>query len=422
MEDSKLEAGVLGSILSDSEALDRCLNYGAKPEWFTGKNQRLFKSLSGMHLADEAVDLLTVGDKLNGVGCGLDYLTDLVDQVETSAFVVSYLEGVERDYKRRKIKEVAQKALRSDDDPEKVASELSEALTSIISTEIEKTTADCMDDNILVMDNACDGVVAGLPLPWERFSNHTGGIMRGSVCPVVGRDGKGKSGTVAQILDYWAGRDIPCLAFSFEDVARRTLLRMGGCREWYSAMTAETGRALFNDRWEKITQHEREELRRKMLKYKAFIDEKPFWIIDTPMTVEEVCYQIKHHHRVHGIQGVTIDGFKDIVHSVGESETAREKHIAKALFKVAKECNIALPVVSHVHDVPDDMPLSKRNLMGSKVQTQGARQVVIFQDAGVEGVDGETTFQLSMTKSNYGGGGSVLLRRDDSVFHYTEMT
>ena len=419
---SKQESGVLGSILVDKEALDRCLDYGAKAEWFTGRNQWLFTQLLEMHLADEPVDLLTVSGKLDNAGLvDGSYLEDAVDCVGSSEFVIAYLEEVERAYKLRRIGEVADAARESDGEPDEIIAKLSEDLTAIATQEIEKTTGDCMDDNIQVMENASDGIVSGLPLPWPLFSNHTGGIQRGSVCPLIGRDGKGKSGAVAQILDFWAGEGIPCLSFSFEDPSRKTLLRMGGCREWYSARTADTGKALFNERWETITTTERAKLKEKMLRYKAWIDAKPFWIIDTPMTVEEICYQIKHHHRVHGIQAVTIDGFKDIAHSAGDSETSREKHIAKALFKVAKSCDIGVIVVSHVHDIPDDVPISKRNLMGSKVQTQGARQVMIFQDAGIGGIDGETTFALQMTKSNFGGGGSKTLRRDDSVLWYKEM-
>jgi len=55
------------------------------------------------------------------------------------------------------------------------------------------------------------------------------------------------------------------------------------------------------------------------------------------------------------------------------------------------------------------------------VQFQGARQVLIFQDAGVDGVDGENTFALSCCKSNFGGGGSIVLRRDETVLSYSEI-
>ena len=47
-------------------------------------------------------------------------------------------------------------------------------------------------DNIQVLDNAYNGIVSGVPMPWPRFSNATGGLQRGSVIPWVGRDGKGR--------------------------------------------------------------------------------------------------------------------------------------------------------------------------------------------------------------------------------------
>lgn len=415
------ESGVLGSCLCDDTAMDKCLNAGCISDWFTGINRTIFAQIYAMHLADEPIDLITVGQKLDGKnGITYQHLNDLADGCMTAEFCEHYLKLLERDYKCRRITETIRQDL-SNLEPEQAISKLSEELTAIVSKDDDKTVGEAMDDNIHVMNNACEGVVSGLPLPWERFSNHTGGIQRGSVCPFVGRDGKGKSGALAQILDHWAGLDIPVLAFSFEDVKRRTLLRMGGCREWYSARTAETGRALLNGKWERIALYERQQLHEKMLRYKSFIESKPFWIVDQPMTVEEVCYLIKHHHRVNKIQAVTIDGFKDIVHSEGENETSKEKHIAKMLFRVAKECNLAIPVISHIHKIDDDKAISKMHIMGSSVQFQGARQVMILQDAGVPGVDGETTYELNMTKSNYGGGGAVLLRRDEHVLHYKEV-
>lgn len=424
------ERGVLGSCLIEPErCIELCLNEGCEKEWFHAHNRIVFEYIIRMHMEEKHIDVLTIGQSLKDNGLlervgGYAFLDGLIDGTPTAQYCKNYLDIISDQYKRREIINSASEAISlcyGSEKPEIIISEISEKMTSIVSKVDDRSASEAMDDNILVMENACDGVVSGLPLPWPKFSNHTGGIQRGSVCPIVGRDGKGKSGALAQILDYWAGLDIPVLAFSFEDVKRRTLLRMGGCREWYSARTAETGRSLIGERWERICESERLRLKEKMLRYKDFIDNSPFWIIDSPMTVEEICYQIKHHHRVHGIQGVSIDGFKDIIHSEGDNETAKEKHIAKQLFRIAKECNLAMPVISHIHKIEDGKPISKSNIMGSSVQFQGARQVIIFQDAGVDGVDGENTFELSMTKSNYGGGGSVLLKRDERVLCYTEM-
>ena len=408
------EHAILGACLVDETAMDKCLNYGCKHEWFSGyKERRLFTDMVTRHLNDEPTDFISM--------CA-DHkeLDDYVDSFSSIAFLTGYLKTLDADYKIREVERVRSQDI-SGMTPDEAVSKISEGLTEIVTHTEDKSTADCMDDNIQVLDNAFNGIVSGVPLPWDKFSNATGGFQRGSVIPFVGRDGKGKSGAIAQCLNFWAEQDIPTLSFSFEDVKRRTLLRMGGCREWYSARTVETGRSLFNDRFEKICSTELKELKEKMLRYKEFIERKPFWIIDRRMNVEEICYWVKHYKRVHGVEVVTIDGFKDIIHSDGNGRTEREAHVAKTLQGLAKETNVAMPVVSHINKINEDAPISKIDVTGAGEQMKGARQVVIFQDAGVDGVDGENTFELAMTKSNFGGGGSVLLRRDESVLHYSEI-
>jgi replicative DNA helicase len=279
-----------------------------------------------------------------------------------------------------------------------------------------------MQDNLQVLDNAFNGIVSGLPLPWKKFSDNVSGLQRASVIPFVGRDGKGKSGALCQMLDFWAGEEIPAISFSMEDVARRTVLRMAGCRKWFSARSVESGKTLdMNGRWQTMVGHEKDKLERQLSSYGEWLQKRPFWIDDNKYTVEELCAKIRHYHRVHGIQVATIDGFKDIVHSKGDNDTACEKHIAQELFKVAKDLNIAIPVVSHITKIDDGIPIRKENIKGSGTQFQGARQVFIFQDAGIPEIIDEHHFILACTKNNYGSGGSAVLRRDVNVLKYQEL-
>lgn len=229
------------------------------------------------------------------------------------------------------------------------------------------------------------------------------------------------SGMLAQIVDHWAGLGIPVLCFSFEDVSRRFLLRMGGCREWYSAISVETGLVKFSDRWAQMCEEEKARHDAKLDSYTEFLGNAPLWIYERRMTVEEMCAKIRHHHRTNRIQAVTIDGFKDIIPSKGTGQTECERHIALKLQETAKETGVCIITVSHIHKIDDDKPISKMNIMGSSVQFQGARQVLIFQDAGIDGVDGVNTFALDSSKANFARGGMVLLRRDEDVLCYTEV-
>ncbi|MBC8419044.1 MAG: hypothetical protein H8E10_10665 [Desulfobacterales bacterium] len=424
------EISVIGSIIIDPQkVLNLCAdNEITANSFFIPAHRHLFLAVQVMERESRPIDLVTVGHylteegQIHSVG-GWEYLEKLVEETPTAAHAEYYIGIVKEKELLRAVIHVASEAIDkcSESEAKDVVASLSENLTQIVSHKEEKSTADCMDDNIHVLDNAYNGIVSGIPLPWDRFSNSTSGLQRGSVIPFVGRDGKGKSGALAQCLDFWAGERIPTLAISLEDVKRRTLLRMAGCREWFSARSAETGRVLLNGRYEKICQHEWSELRKKMFAYKEFIDEAPFWIMDNPMNIEEICYWIKHYRRVHGVQIVTIDGFKDIIFTEGKSRTEKEAHVAKLLQAVAKETDVAMPVVSHINKIHEDVPITKIDVTGAGEQMKGARQVIIFQDAGLPEIVDEHHFVLSMTKSNFGGGGYTVLRRDEGVLHYTEV-
>ena len=432
------ERGVLGSCLVGSLSglktlpIDVCMDKGCDSSWFyTPSNAHLWSIMEGMHTSGKDIDLVTLGKELVSAGRldsvgGYDGLESLIDDTPTATHVEYYLDIIENDSKRRKVRDVALNAgdamMRDDVDVAMIVADASEALTALSCKREEVSVDQMMDDNITVLNNAFNGHVSGIPLPWQTFSNHISGLQRACMCPWVGRDGKGKSGAIAQCLDFWAGENIPTLSFSMEDVARRTLLRMAGCRQWFSARSVESGRVLMNGRWEPMGKYERDQLEKKLVDYKAWLEGKPFWIDDNKYTVEQVCAKIRHYHRVHGVQVVTIDGFKDIIHSKGKSDTECEKHIAQELQRVAKECNIAMPVVSHINKIGDDIAISKEHITGSGTQFKGARQVIIFQDAGLpsiieDGVD----FVLSCTKNNFGSGGSARLRRDENVLAYDEI-
>ena len=429
IKDEAAEKGVLGACLvgalggGKTLPIDTAMDAGCDVSWFSlAKHRLLWEAMVAVHTDGKPVDMVTVGTLTKDY----DFINELVDSTPTIQNLPSYLETTERCSKLRKVdgisRDTQEAVSREDADVSQIIAQASEALTTLTCAREEVSVDSAIDDNLIVLNNSYNGIVSGLPLPWTKFSNHVGGIQRASVCPLVGRDGKGKSGALCQMLDFWADQRVPTLCFSMEDVARRTVLRMAGCRHWFSAMSVEKGKVLCDGRWQDMAHFEKQKLEQQLEAYRDWLKDRPFWIDDNKYTVEELCAKIRHYHRVHGIQAVTIDGFKDIVHSEGTNETSCEKHIAQELFRVAKDCNLAMPVVSHITKIDDGIPIKKENIKGSGTQFQGARQVLIFQDSGIAQIAEEgTDFIMSCSKNNYGSGGSVLLRRDENVLSYQEM-
>jgi hypothetical protein len=168
------------------------------------------------------------------------------------------------------------------------------------------------------------------------------------------------------------------------------------------------------------------EKERLLDEYTDWLETKRVEVIDGDFTGEQIHAEMKAFRRRHGLSvitkiGVIVDGFKDIDASGGDSTTSEEKHTSKQLFKAAKRCNAALLVVSHITKIADDVAIIKENIKGSGTQFQGARQVLIFQDAGIPEILDEHHFVLSATKANFAHGGSAVLRRDEVVLKYQEL-
>ena len=435
------ERAILGSCLiglgsTKDLPVDIALDKGCSKDWFyKPRHKHLWDVLLSMHTTGEAVDLLTVGNRLKSDGRldfmgGYEFLEKLVDSVVSVQHLTYYLEMADLKQKQRRIYEIASSGVdmagSEDADPEQIVAKLSLELTKLLSKDESKTTDELMDDNLTVVHNAVNGVVSGVELPWKLFSENIGGLQKGSMTPIVGRDGKGKSGAVDQMFDHWAGRNIPALGFFLEDDPRRALLRMAGCREWFSARDYEGGRSSTKGPRTTMIEYEHDKAKIKLNNYREWIRDKPFYYAEkgvNGLTAEMIVAKIRHHHRVNNIEVVIIDGFKDIDFSYPQKgDTENEKHIAKLLAGVVKDLNIAGGVVSHINKIDDDIAITKEKITGSSAQYKGARQVLIFQDSGIAQIADENMFMLSATKANFAHGGSVLLRRDEVVLHYTEVS
>ena len=112
-----------------------------------------------------------------------------------------------------------------------------------------------------------------------------------------------------------------------------------------------------------------------------------------------------------------------MVPTKGENSTKQEEHISRVLVQTAKDLDIAIVPVCHLTDVPDGMLITRRNLRGAKTQFHNARQILIFQDQGLESgkyIIAPNTIGLHMEKNNYGRAAMLYLTTDFEICDFTE--
>ena len=98
--DIEAEQAVLGSMLTDKEAIVSAIEVLRPEDFYRDDNKTIFKAISNIYAKGGAVDIITVKDelttmaKLEAIG-GLQYLAELPEKVPTTANVEKYIKIVE---------------------------------------------------------------------------------------------------------------------------------------------------------------------------------------------------------------------------------------------------------------------------------------------------------------------------------------
>ena len=105
-----------------------------------------------------------------------------------------------------------------------------------------------------------------------------------------------------------------------------------------------------------------------------------------------------------------------------DGTTGKEEFVSQNLTACARKYGPAIVPISHLTDLEDDKWISKRNIRGSKKQSQSARQVMIYQDSGIPSSIKEKyafpyeserdNFVFQIAKASYGSKGEVALTKN----------
>ena len=410
---------ILSACMFDSENLATCIERGVEGGWFE-TDGRLYTDL--VKTFDGAKwNKRTCLNILDGAGVFRRHTkaADISSDVPQFAFnaeeMGDALEVLAAEHAKRRIETSianAKARLLSGDDPFDVAASLidcSEDVESLVDASKERTTKDIARDALEVDTNIAEGVRIGLPFPWIDFQAKTFGIPRRALTPIAGRDGKGKSRLMTYLTHYWVKQGIPILYFPFEDGAERFVSNLASNHGEYDMFTIKRNRVPMDF----MGIHE---------SCLGVVADYPIFIEDYPMTAEQMFSCIARYDRkargmgyANGIEGVVVDGLKDMIFSKGDGTNSQMDHVVSVLNRACKKFDVALMPVSHVNKVDEGNWLSKDNITGTGTQTKSARMVLVYQDAGIpETLKAKYEFNergivLQCSKSSYGGKAVVML-------------
>lgn len=107
-QNSEAEASLLGALLIDSDAIVKIADNINAADFYQPRHQRIYEAISQLYEHHDAIDVLTLTDKLRNNGHleavgGAAYLTELTNFVPTAAHVEQYADIVAQKALRRRL-------------------------------------------------------------------------------------------------------------------------------------------------------------------------------------------------------------------------------------------------------------------------------------------------------------------------------
>lgn len=98
--DLEAEQAVIGSMLTDKDAVSSSIEVLKEEDFYRGDNRAIFAAMVNLYSRAEPIDLITVKSELESMGKfeqvgGLEYLAELPEKVPTTANAIKYIKIVE---------------------------------------------------------------------------------------------------------------------------------------------------------------------------------------------------------------------------------------------------------------------------------------------------------------------------------------
>jgi replicative DNA helicase len=282
------EQSVLGGLLLDNLAWDRCVDLLGDSDFYRYEHRLIYGAIGALVNASKPADVITVFEQLQGLGkaedCGgLSYLNALAQSVPSAANIRRYAEIVRE-------RAILRKLIAASDEIATVAfNPQGRAVTQILDEAegrifqigeegsrqkqgfqgIDKLVVALLDRVNELHDNGAEEVT-GVRTGFYDLDRMTAGLQKGDLIVLAARPSMGKTAFALNIAEHVAvSEGLPVLVFSMEMGAAQLALRLVGSIGRIDQQRLRTG-ALKNDEWERLA-----EAVDKLKPSTLYIDETP---------------------------------------------------------------------------------------------------------------------------------------------------
>lgn len=348
------EQAVLGAILLDSDVFISVLEYVSADDFYSRANQLIFEAMEELNRDDEAIDALTVQQKLNNMHMlenvgGYEYIFQLANDTPTAANAEYYARIVEEKSLLRKLIQASNKIAReSFEQEESVSVILDEAEKSILNVAENRNRngfihiRDVVFESMQNLDDLSKNgqEVTGIPTGYPDLDAMTAGLQPEELIILAARPAVGKTAFALNIAQNVATKQDGVVAvFSLEMGAESLVNRMICAEGSINAGHLRTGQ-LTEDEWSDL------------IVASGALSEADIYIDDTPgIRVTEIRSKSRRLLKERGRLDLIVIDYLQLIEGSGKRNENRQQEvseISRQLKKIAKELHVPVIALSQL--------------------------------------------------------------------------
>lgn len=375
------EQSVIGSMLMDRDAIISASEYLLAEDFYHKQYGILFEAILELFNKNEPVDFITLQEKLKEKDVppeisSLEYISDLVGSVPTSANVRFYINIVrEKSILRKLIRitdNIQNECYAQKQDLETVLAETEKSIFQLLQSRISGDFVPIKQIVINALDrieraSKLQGNVTGIATGFIDLDYRMSGMQPSDLILIAARPSMGKTAFVLNIAQYVAfHNDLATAIFSLEMSKEQLVNRLFSLESRVDAQVLRNGNLTDTD-WEKLI-----ESAGTIGKSKLIID-------DTPgISISELRSKCRKYKLEHDLKLIIID-YLQLMSGSGRSDSRQQEisDISRSLKALARELHVPVVALSQLSRAVEQRPDHRPML--SDLRESGA----IEQDADV---------------------------------------
>jgi replicative DNA helicase len=365
-QDVEAEQAVLGSTLTDQDAVIAAIETLRPEDFYREDNKIIFEAIMNIYNRAEPIDIITLKAELSSMGKldsvgGLEYIVQLPDKVPTTANVERYIKIVEEKSMLRKLVKTANEIISLGyDETENVEDIMDTAEKKIFDVMQRKNqkgyTAikDILVESFTQLEELYNQKqhVTGVPTGFIELDNRTAGLHGSELILIAARPAMGKTAFALNIGTYAATRaNVPVAIFSLEMSKEQLGNRILCSEALVDSNKVRTGK-LEDEEWAKLAETSGE-----LSNAEIYVDDTPGISV---MEIRAKCRKLKLEKNI----GLVIIDYLQLIQGSGKRGASREQEISeisRSLKILAKEINVPVIALSQlsraVEGRPDHRPM-----------------------------------------------------------------